>query len=129
MKYSEVKKFYVKAWLMYLDPCFDGNNVARLLIEIAQLKARLTMFLCANCLSPLSEQAVEHHMRRTEQMGANMRYDIKVYDNDYKEKETIRDVSEAQRVSICQTIIRLGGHIKVKEILLIPPFQAADANR
>ena len=46
-----------------------------------------------------------------------MRYDIKVYDNEHKEKETIRDVSEAQRVSICQTIIRLGGYIKVREIL------------
>lgn len=46
-----------------------------------------------------------------------MRYDIKVYDNEFREKETIRDVSEAQLVSICQTIIRLGGRIKVKEIL------------
>lgn len=42
MKYSEVKKVYSQAWHYYLDPCFDGNDVARLMIEIMQLKARLT---------------------------------------------------------------------------------------
>jgi len=42
MKYSEVKKIYAKAWHMYLDPCFDGKDVARMMIEIIELKARLT---------------------------------------------------------------------------------------
>lgn len=50
-----------------------------------------------------------------------MPYNIYVYDDKYKTREIIKNVSEEQRIAICDAIIRLGGHVDVRDVNGVQP--------